>query len=85
MRVAPKIYHNIHSGPTLTAKQVAAKLNLDKSTVYLLARQGVIPSRQYGRSVRFETSDILEYQANKGPYAPAPDRSSNRLQMNGLN
>jgi len=43
----------------LTAAGAAKKLNLSIKTIRKLARAGRLPSRRYGRAVRFEASEIM--------------------------
>jgi excisionase family DNA binding protein len=42
----------------LTAAEVADLLKLPKSTVYELARRGVLPAARLGRTLRFVRSDV---------------------------
>ncbi|WP_084269993.1 helix-turn-helix domain-containing protein [Patulibacter minatonensis] len=42
----------------LTAAEVGELLRLPKSTVYELARRGVLPSARLGRTLRFVRADI---------------------------
>lgn len=44
----------------LKAKDVAQLFQLDVSTVYDYAAQGIIPSVKLGKSVRFRESDLLK-------------------------
>jgi len=43
----------------LTGPQLAEKLQVDKRTVWLMARQGKIPRVLVGRAVRFELDAVL--------------------------
>ena len=45
----------------LTAQDVAAILQINKNTVYGLARQGVLPSYNVGRKLRFSLDDVQAY------------------------
>lgn len=45
----------------LTAKQVAELLHIPKSTVYDLARRGVLPAHRVGRAWRFVRQEIEQW------------------------
>jgi excisionase family DNA binding protein len=45
----------------LTAKEVAELLHLPKSTVYDLARRGVLPAHRVGRAWRFVRQEIEQW------------------------
>ena len=42
----------------VTAKEVAEHLGVTEKTVYKWARQGEIPCRRFGRTVKFSIEDI---------------------------
>ena len=44
----------------VTAKEVANHLGVTEQTVYKWARQGEIPCRRFGRTVKFSIEDIDE-------------------------
>ena len=44
----------------VTAKEVAEHLGVTEQTVYKWARQGEIPCRRFGRTVKFSIEDIDE-------------------------
>ena len=48
----------------VTAKEVAQHLNITEKTVYKWAREGKIPSRRFGRTVKFSIEDIDEGKEN---------------------
>jgi len=50
----------------MTATEVAEMLSLPKSTVYELARRGVLPCSRLGRAVRFLREDVEE-RLRSGP------------------
>jgi len=51
----------------LTAQDVAAILQVNRNTVYGLAKAGVLPSYNVGRKLRFSLDDVQEYiEAAKG-------------------
>ena len=43
----------------LTAKQLAARLGFDVRTIYRWTRAGRIPSRRFGRAVRYCWREVL--------------------------
>ena len=45
----------------LTAPEVAKYLNVDKLTIYRLAKAGVIPSFRIASSVRFDPKSVAKY------------------------
>jgi len=45
----------------LTAKQLAAMLNISPKTVFKLARAGRIPSFRVGSAVRFDARHIIDW------------------------
>jgi len=45
----------------LTAKQLAAMLNISPKTVFKLAKAGRIPSFRVGTSVRFDARHIIDW------------------------
>lgn len=47
----------------VTAKEVAAHLGVTDKTVYKWAREGIIPCRRFGRTVKFSIEDI-DYTEN---------------------
>jgi putative molybdopterin biosynthesis protein len=52
----------------LTAQQVASILQVNKNTVYNLAKAGALPSYNVGRKLRFSLDDVQTYiDASKGP------------------
>lgn len=42
----------------VTAKEVAEHLGVTDKTVYKWAREGIIPCRRFGRTVKFSIEDI---------------------------
>ncbi len=46
----------------LKAEEVAEMLGVSKRTVYLWVRDGIMPSVRIGKTVRFNRSDIVEWQ-----------------------
>ena len=42
----------------LRVEDVAGRIGASKQTVYLLAREKVLPSVRWGRSVRFDPADV---------------------------
>lgn len=47
----------------LRASEVAAYLDISKSSVFRLINRGEIPSRRFGNSVRILRSDILKFES----------------------
>lgn len=45
----------------LTAKEVADLLHLPKSTVYELARRGILPAHRVGRAWRFVRQEVEQW------------------------
>ncbi|MFA5786962.1 MAG: helix-turn-helix domain-containing protein [Actinomycetota bacterium] len=45
-------------GRLLRAGDVAGRIGASKQAVYLLARENVLPSVRWGRSVRFDPADV---------------------------
>jgi len=69
-RVAARIGAGATSSPWLTAEQAAAYLGIAKSSLYRLARTGVIPSYQDGPGARvFFHRDEID-QARRSTPAP---------------
>lgn len=52
------------------ANEIADMLDVTKSRVYDLARQGIIPSVAMGRNVRFDVVKIDEWISNGGKSLP---------------
>lgn len=55
---APVLPRSLTREDVLTAAEVGELLKLPKSTVYELARRGVLPSARLGRTLRFVRADI---------------------------
>lgn len=55
--------------PLLRAAEVAAYLDISKSTVFRLIKQGEIPARRFGNSIRIRREDVLNYVNNPGAYS----------------
>jgi excisionase family DNA binding protein len=51
--VAARAAATLTSSEVMTAREVAEMLRMPTSTVYELARKGVLPARQLGRTWRF--------------------------------
>ena len=60
-------------GRLLRAEDVARRIDASKQTVYLLAREKTLPSVRWGRSVRFDPSDVDRFirDHRRGKAAPA--------------
>jgi excisionase family DNA binding protein len=54
----------------ITANEIARMLNVTKARVYDLARQGIIPSIDMGRNIRFDTEQIESWIRNGGKSLP---------------
>lgn len=63
-----------HSDNALTAPEVAQMLQVNRNTVYALAKEGKIASYTVGRKLRFTLDDVQAYIASQksGGSAPSP-------------
>lgn len=52
---------NADKSPTMTIEEVADYLQISSSTVYKLARHGVLPGRKVGNNWRFSRAGIEEW------------------------
>lgn len=52
---------NTSSGDVLTIRDVAAIMNVPTSTVYVLARNGMLPGRKIGKHWRFLRERVYEF------------------------
>ena len=50
----------------VTAKEVAQYLGVTEKTIYKWARQGEIPCRRFGRTVKFSIEDIDNKEDENG-------------------
>lgn len=50
----------------VTAKEVAEYLGVTDKTVYKWAREGIIPCRRFGRTVKFSIEDIVRKEKENG-------------------
>ena len=50
----------------VTATEVARHLNITEKTVYKWAREGKIPCRRFGRTVKFSINDIDNKEDENG-------------------
>ena len=50
----------------VTAKEVAQYLGVTEKTIYKWARQGEIPCRRFGRTVKFSIEDIDKKEDENG-------------------
>ena len=50
----------------VTAKEVAEHLGVTEKTVYKWAREGEIPCRRFGRTVKFSIEDIENKEDENG-------------------
>lgn len=60
----------------LTPKEIAEKLGVKKSTIYLWSHTGYIPTVKIGNLIRFRRSSIerwLDKKEKKGRYSRKPD------------
>ena len=55
----------------LTIDELAAYLKVPKSTLYMLAREGKVPSNKVGRHWRFQKSAIDRWLEDKRVVMPA--------------
>ena len=61
------INHILPEGKTwLRAGEVAAYLDISKSSVFRLIHRGEIPAKRFGNSVRILRSDILAFENGSG-------------------
>ena len=51
----------------LTLEETAELLRIPRSTVYKLAREGVIPAQKVGRHWRFHRVTLINWVANREP------------------
>lgn len=56
---------NGHSSKMLTAEELAAKLQVNKATVYQWVKANSVPYYQAGRFIRFDLQEVLESQRKK--------------------
>ena len=61
MASLPVSYSTEELPDVLTAKQVAAYLQVSEDTVYRLVSRGELPGKKIGGSVRVMKSKLLEY------------------------
>ena len=52
----------------LTLEKTAELLRIPRSTVYKLAREGVIPAQKVGRHWRFHRETLVDWIAHRGLY-----------------
>lgn len=51
--------------PLMTPEEVAAKLNLAKTTVYNMAHRGLIPAIKIGKSLRIRPESLATFLAEQ--------------------
>lgn len=53
--------YNANKSPTMTIEEVADYLQISPSTVYKLARHGILPGRKVGNNWRFSRAGIEDW------------------------
>ena len=57
-----------------TTQEISAALGLSEQVTYTLARDGRLPVVHFGRMLRFDAGDLLEFLARGGTQIEAEDR-----------